>query len=98
MIKLALIGLGSIAEHQINALRYVGGMQLTDVMDNDPAKAALLTPNVNFHHSLENLITYSAADLYLIATPSHTRMRYTEKVEKPTLSSWTGEGRRKTPV
>lgn len=72
MIKLGLIGLGSIAQHQIAAIDAVDGLKLTDAQDNNPDKAATLGKGVRFHPSLEQLINNASADLFLISTPSHT--------------------------
>ncbi|HEO66254.1 MAG TPA: Gfo/Idh/MocA family oxidoreductase [Spirochaetes bacterium] len=83
MIKVALIGIGHVARYQIEAMSNVDGLILTDAYDIDPSRAKNLPASVVFHETLQDLISNSKADIFLISTPNMTHFEIgMEVIEK----------------
>jgi len=95
-MQIALIGIGKIANYQMQAITHTPGIKLTDAHDLDPNKAEELPGSVNFHEDLEKMLLKSNADAFLVSTPTNTHfevaMRVIESdriaiVEKPLCTS-----------
>ena len=95
-MQIALIGIGKIANYQMQAITHTPGIKLIDAHDLDPNKAEELPGSVNFHDDLEKMLQKSNADAFLVSTPTSTHfevaMRVIESdrvaiVEKPLCTS-----------
>lgn len=69
-LRVALVGVGHVAEHQIAAIQRVPGVELQAAHDRDPRRAALLPSGVTFFDTLDDLLTRSTADIFAVATPN----------------------------
>jgi D-galactose 1-dehydrogenase len=95
-MQIALIGIGKIANYQMQAITHTPGIKLIDAHDLDPNKAEELPGSVQFHDDLEKMLQKSHADAFLVSTPTSTHfevaMRVIESdriaiVEKPLCTS-----------
>jgi D-galactose 1-dehydrogenase len=95
-MQIALIGIGKIANYQMQAITHTPGIKLIDAHDLDPNKAEELPGSVQFHDDLEKLLKRSRADAFLVSTPTASHfevaMRVIESdriaiVEKPLCTS-----------
>jgi D-galactose 1-dehydrogenase len=95
-MQIALIGIGKIANYQMQAITHTQGIKLVDAHDLDPNKAEELPGSVQFHDDLEKMLKRSRADAFLVSTPTATHfeiaMRVIESdriaiVEKPLCTS-----------
>ena len=95
-MQIALIGIGKIANYQMQAITHTQGIKLVDAHDLDPNKAEELPGSVQFHDNLEKLLKRSKADAFLVSTPTASHfevaMRVIESdriavVEKPLCTS-----------
>jgi D-galactose 1-dehydrogenase len=95
-MQIALIGIGKIANYQMQAITHTPGIKLIDAHDLDPNKAEELPGSVQFHDDLEKMLKKSNADAFLVSTPTTTHfevaMRVIESdriaiVEKPLCTS-----------
>ena len=55
-MQIALIGIGKIANYQMQAITHTPGIKLIDAHDLDPNKAEELPGSVNFHDNLEKML------------------------------------------
>jgi len=83
----------------MQAINHTRGIKLVDAHDLDPVRAEELPGNVHFHENLDQMLKKSAADAFLISTPTATHFEVAMKVieadriaivEKP-LCTQTGE-------
>jgi predicted dehydrogenase len=81
-MRLALIGLGQAARHQLGAIDRTHGVRLVDAHDLDPGKSKNLGNDVRFHPNLGTLLKHSDADLFIIASPSETHLDISRKLLK----------------
>ncbi len=95
-MQIALIGIGKIANYQMQAITHTPGIKLIDAHDLDLNKAEELPGSVQFHDDLEKLLKRSRADAFLVSTPTASHfevaMRVIESdriaiVEKPLCTS-----------
>jgi D-galactose 1-dehydrogenase len=95
-MQIALIGIGKIANYQMQAITHTQGIKLIDAHDLDPNKAEELPGSVHFYDDLEIMLKRSRADAFLVSTPTSTHfevaMRVIESdriaiVEKPLCTS-----------
>jgi D-galactose 1-dehydrogenase len=95
-MQIALIGIGKIANYQMQAITHTQGIKLIDAHDLDPNKAEELPGSVHFYDNLEIMLKRSRADAFLVSTPTSTHfevaMRVIESdriaiVEKPLCTS-----------
>ena len=95
-MQIALIGIGKIANYQMQAITHTPGIKLIDAHDLDPNRAEELPGSVQFHDDLEKMLQKSHADAFLVSTPTSTHfevaMRVIESdriaiVEKPLCTS-----------
>jgi len=93
---IALIGIGKIANYQMQAITHTPGIKLVDAHDLDMNKAEELPGSVQFHDNLEKMLKKSKADAFLVSTPTASHfevaMRVIEAdriavVEKPLCTS-----------
>ena len=96
VMQIALIGIGKIANYQMQAITHTEGIKLVDAHDLDPNKVEELPGSVKFHDNLEKMLNKSKADAFLVSTPTATHfeiaMRVIESdriaiVEKPLCTS-----------
>jgi D-galactose 1-dehydrogenase len=80
MLKVALVGIGRVAQYQIEALSQVPGVELTDAHDIDIRKAESLPSSVKFHSSLKALLKNSLADIFIVSTPTPTHFQVTVEI------------------
>jgi predicted dehydrogenase len=79
-MRIALIGIGKIANYQMQAISHTRGVKLVDAHDLDPVRAEELPGSVQFHDDLDKLLKKSTADAFLISTPTHTHFEVAMKV------------------
>lgn len=79
-MRIALIGIGKIANYQMQAITHTKGIKLVDAHDLDPVRAEELPGSVQFHGDLDQMLKKSTADAYLISTPTATHFEVTLKV------------------
>ena len=69
-MKIAIIGIGTIAEFQLQALANLNDVTLVGGYDIQPERAKLLPATAVFYPSLDALLAECEADLFLLSTPS----------------------------
>jgi D-galactose 1-dehydrogenase len=79
-MRIALIGIGKIANYQMQAISHTKGIQLIDAHDLDPLRAEELPGSVVFHNDLDILLQRSQADAFLVSTPTYTHFEVAMKV------------------
>lgn len=79
-MRIALIGIGKIANYQMQAITHTPGIKLVDAHDLDPARAEELPGNVQFHGDLDQMLKKSTADAFLVSTPTATHFEVAMKV------------------
>lgn len=79
-MRIALIGIGKIANYQMQAITHTKGIKLVDAHDLDPVRAEELPGNVKFHNDLDQLLKKSMADAFLISTPTASHFEVAMKV------------------
>lgn len=77
---IALIGIGKIANYQMQAVTHTPGIKLVDAHDLDSNKAEELPGSVQFHESLEKMLQRSKADAFLVSTPTNTHFEVAMQV------------------
>jgi D-galactose 1-dehydrogenase len=95
-MQIALIGIGKIANYQMQAITHTKGIKLTDAHDLDINKAEELPGSVQFYDNLDKMLKKSSADAFLVSTPTSTHFEVAMQViesdriaivEKPLCSS-----------
>ncbi len=79
-MRLALIGIGKIANYQMQAIAHTKGIKLVDAHDLDPNRAEELPGSVRFHQNLDDLLKKSTADAFLVSTPTNSHFEVAMKV------------------
>jgi len=79
-MRIALIGIGKIANYQMQAISHTPGIQLTDAHDLDPLRAEELPGSVVFFDDLDKMLQRSQADAFLVSTPTHSHFEVAMKV------------------
>ena len=79
-MQIALIGIGKIANYQMQAITHTPGIKLIDAHDLDPNKAEELPGSVQFHDDLEKMLQKSHADAFLVSTPTSTHFEVAMRV------------------
>jgi D-galactose 1-dehydrogenase len=72
MLKIALIGLGHIAQHQIEAIKHVEDIEIVGAHDIVLERSSLLPSSVRFYETFDSLINNCGADLFMVSTPNKT--------------------------
>ncbi len=78
--RLAIIGVGHIAEHQLNALVQTPVWSLVGACDKRAERQALIPEGTPFFTSADELLSAVNADLVLVATPNTTHYDIGRKV------------------
>ncbi len=79
-MQIALIGIGKIANYQMQAITHTKGIKLVDAHDLDPNKAEELPGSVHFHENLEKMLQKSKADAFLVSTPTNAHFEVAMQV------------------
>ena len=79
-MQIALIGIGKIANYQMQAITHTPGIKLIDAHDLDPNRAEELPGSVQFHDDLEKMLQKSHADAFLVSTPTSTHFEVAMRV------------------
>ena len=79
-MRIALIGIGKIANYQMQAIIHTKGIKLVDAHDLDPNRADELPGSVEFYDDLDLLLKKSTADAFLVSTPSNTHYEVAMKI------------------
>ena len=79
-MKIGLIGIGKIANYQMQAISHTKGISLIDAHDLNPVRAEELPGSVTFYESLEQLLHRSKADAFLVSTPTPSHFEVAMKV------------------
>ena len=79
-MRIALIGIGKIANYQMQAISHTPGITLTDAHDLDLVKAEELPGSVEFYDDIETMLKRSTADAFLVSTPTCTHFEVAMKV------------------
>ncbi len=79
-MRIALIGIGKIANYQMQAINHTKGITLTDAHDLDATRADELPGSVQFHDDLDKLLKKSTADAFLVSTPTNTHYEVAMKI------------------
>ena len=69
-MRLALIGLGQAARHQLAAISRTHGVRVVDAYAFPPGKCGALDSKVRFHPTVDTLLKHSDADIFVISTPA----------------------------
>lgn len=79
-MKIGLIGIGKIANYQMQAISHTQGISLFDAHDLNPVRAEELPGSVTFYESLEQMLNRSKADAFLVSTPTPSHFEVAMKV------------------
>ena len=79
-MKIGLIGIGKIANYQMQAISHTKGISLIDAHDLDPVRAEELPGSVNFFEDFEQMLKRSEADAFLVSTPTPSHFEVAMKV------------------
>ncbi len=79
-MQIALIGIGKIANYQMQAITHTEGIKLVDAHDLDSNKAEELPGSVQFHNNLDKMLKKSNADAFLVSTPTSTHFEIAMQV------------------
>jgi D-galactose 1-dehydrogenase len=79
-MRIALIGIGKIANYQMQAISHTKGIELVDAHDLDPVRAEELPGSVEFHDDLDTMLKRSKADAFLVSTPTYSHFEVAMKV------------------
>ena len=82
-MKVAIVGLGHVAQHQINAIRQLTGIvDLVGAYDTDAGVIRKYAVPCQFHKSLDDLIEHSTADVVVVSTSNSAHFAVTSKLLK----------------
>lgn len=79
-MKIAIIGIGHIAEFQLEALANLNEITIVGAYDIQPDRAKLLPTTVRFYNTLDSLLAKCGADLFLVSTPNVTHYELGKRV------------------
>lgn len=77
---IGLIGIGKIANYQMQAITHTAGIKLTDAHDLDPVKSEELPGSVQFFNDFDQMLKKSTADAFLVSTPTGTHFEVAMKI------------------
>jgi len=79
-MKVAIVGIGHVARHQISAIRQMAGVvELVGAYDKDVRASQKRAP-CRFHKTLNDLIEKSDADVFVVATPNSDHYATTSRL------------------
>lgn len=70
MTRVAIVGLGHVAVHQIAAISTLADFKLVAGCDTDPETFHLLDPSVSSYSSIENMLEREDLDVVVVASPN----------------------------
>jgi D-galactose 1-dehydrogenase len=80
-MKVAIVGIGHVARHQINAIHQLAGIvDLVGAYDSDMSAPHKRAVPCHFHKSLDDLIENSAADVIVVATSNSDHFATTARL------------------
>ena len=79
-MKIGLIGIGKIANYQMQAITHTEGITLVDAHDLDPTRAEELPGSVQFYDDFNLMLQRSEADAFLVSTPTFTHFEIAMKI------------------
>lgn len=79
-MKIGLIGIGKIANYQMQAITHTEGITLVDAHDLDPTRAEELPGSVQFYDDFNLMLQRSEADAFLVSTPTYTHFEIAMKI------------------
>ncbi|MBW2477854.1 MAG: Gfo/Idh/MocA family oxidoreductase [Deltaproteobacteria bacterium] len=79
-MRIGLIGIGKIANYQMQAITHTPGIKLTDAHDLDPVKSEELPGSVQFFNDFDQMLKKSTADAFLVSTPTGTHFEVAMKI------------------
>lgn len=79
-MRIALIGIGKIANYQMQAISHTKGIKLVDAHDLNPVRAEELPGSVQFYDDLDKMLKKSTADAFLVSTPTPTHFEVAMKI------------------
>ncbi|MBW2451639.1 MAG: Gfo/Idh/MocA family oxidoreductase [Deltaproteobacteria bacterium] len=79
-MRIGLIGIGKIANYQMQAITHTLGIKLTDAHDLDPVKSEELPGSVQFFNDFDQMLKKSTADAFLVSTPTGTHFEVAMKI------------------
>ena len=80
-MKVAIVGLGHVAQHQIDAIRQLTGIvDLVGAYDTDAGVTHKHAVPCHFHTSLDDLIEHSIADVVVVSTSNSAHFAVTSKL------------------
>lgn len=71
-IKIAIVGIGHIAEHQINALRNLDSYKIVGICDLREEKRVSVPPHIPFFTDYKEMLSMVEIDTVLVSTPNVT--------------------------
>jgi len=69
-IRIALVGLGHVADHQLAAIEMTEGLRLVAACDKKPDAARRLSEGISFYPCIEDLLATDQFDIVMISTPN----------------------------
>jgi len=79
-IRIALVGLGHVAVHQIAAINLTAGIRLVAACDKNPGTAQCLRDGIPFYSRVEDLLAERQADVVMISAPNREHFRLGQMV------------------
>lgn len=79
-MKIGLIGIGKIANFQMQAITHIDGVCLLDAHDLDPTRAEELPGSVQFYDDFNVMMQKSEADAFMVSTPTYTHFEIAMKI------------------
>jgi UDP-N-acetyl-2-amino-2-deoxyglucuronate dehydrogenase len=80
-MKVAIVGLGHVAQHQINAIQQLTGIvDLVGAYDTDAGVIRKRAVPCTFHKSLDDLIEHSTADVVVVSTSNSDHFATTSQL------------------
>jgi D-galactose 1-dehydrogenase len=80
MIGIGIVGLGHVAAHQIEALKYCNGLRLVAGCDTDTAALGQLPGNTGRYERLQELLDDKQVDVVVIASPNSLHVEHSKLV------------------
>lgn len=87
-MELAIIGLGHVAQYQLEAINQLKDVNLVAAHDVDSTRSRILPPGVLFFDEAEQLLSHPNVDLVLVSTPNKSHYSVGKQVlqsKKPLL-------------
>ena len=79
-MKIAIIGLGHVAKFQLDAISRINEIELVAAHDIDPQQSVSLPSSTRFFVTLDELLSDSNADIFMVSTPNVTHYEVGKRV------------------